>query len=112
MLGLNSADGDGVQKALATKDGAQYHAEDLSQARVETDQGLVYSAAIRENSDNYGRVIGAMGVYFDFQGEAQMILDDHMARDADDHGGRGADRRRLAVGVGGDRTGRLGAPGL
>ncbi|MDB5338415.1 MAG: hypothetical protein JWN70_4034 [Planctomycetaceae bacterium] len=81
VLGLNIADENWFQKALATKDGTQYHAQDLTQSRLETDQSLVYSAAIRENSDNYGKVIGAMGVFFDFQGEAQMILDDHMARD-------------------------------
>lgn len=81
VLGLNIADENWFQKALSTKDGTQYHAEDLTQSRIETDRSLVYSAAIRENSDNYGRAIGAMGVFFDFQGEAQMILDDHMARD-------------------------------
>ncbi|MEK6261900.1 MAG: cache domain-containing protein [Planctomycetota bacterium] len=86
VLGLNIADENWFQKAMATKDGTQYHAEDLAQSRVETDRSLVYSAAIRENSDNYGRVIGAMGVFFDFQGEAQMILDDHMARDAGNEG--------------------------
>lgn len=83
VLGLSVADENWFQKALSTKDGTQYHAEDLAQSRVEVEESLVYSAAIRENSDNYGRVIGAMGVFFDFQGEAQMILDDHMARDTD-----------------------------
>lgn len=83
VLGLNIADENWFQQALATKDGTQYHAEDLAHSRVETERSLVYSAAIRENSDNYGRIIGAMGVFFDFQGEAQMILDDHMARAAE-----------------------------
>lgn len=86
VLGLNIADENWFQKALATKDGTQYHAEDLTQSRVEIERSLVYSAAIRENSDNYGRVIGAMGVFFDFQGEAQMILDDQMARDTTEDG--------------------------
>jgi hypothetical protein len=86
VLGLNVAEENWFQQALATKDGTQYHAEDLMQSRVESEQSLIYSAAIREHSDNYGQVIGAMGVFFDFQGEAQMILDDHMARDASHDG--------------------------
>jgi hypothetical protein len=82
VVGLNVADENWFQKALATKDGTQYHAQDLTESKVEALESLIYSAAIRENSDNYGTVIGAMGVFFDFQGEAQMILQDHMSRDA------------------------------
>ena len=82
VLGLNVADESWFQQALATKDGTQYHAQDLTGSRIEeSTRSLIYSAGVRENSDNYGRVIGAMGVFFDFQGEAQMILEDHMPRD-------------------------------
>ncbi|WP_437230982.1 PDC sensor domain-containing protein [Planctomicrobium sp. SH661] len=78
VLGLNVSEENWFQKALATKDGTQYHVEDLTESSVEEHQSLVYSAAIRENSDNYGKIIGAMGIFFDFQGEAEMILKDHM----------------------------------
>jgi hypothetical protein len=83
VLGVNIADENWFQKALQTKDGTQYHSQDLNHSRIEDQQSLIYSAAIREQSDNYGRIIGAMGVFFDFQGEAQMILEDHMPRDPD-----------------------------
>ncbi|WP_020475156.1 cache domain-containing protein [Zavarzinella formosa] len=83
VLGLNVAGENWFQKALTTKDGTQYHAQDLTESSIETERSLIYSAGIREQSDNYGKVIGAMGVFFDFQGEAMMILEDHMSRDAD-----------------------------
>lgn len=83
LLGTNIAQEKWFQQALATKDGTQYHAEDLVTSKVERLKSLIYSAAIRENSDNYGRPIGVLGVFFDFQGEAQMILDDHMPHDGD-----------------------------
>ena len=83
VLGLNVAGETWFQKALTTKDGTQYHAQDLTESRVEAARSLVYSAGVRERSDNYGSVVGAMGVFFDFQGEAMMILEDHMSRDAD-----------------------------
>lgn len=69
-------------KALETKDGTEYHAEDLSVSLVEPDtQSLIYTTAVRSDADTNGRVIGVMGVYFDFQGEAQMILDDYLPKD-------------------------------
>jgi hypothetical protein len=81
VLGLNVAGENWFVLAMQTKDGTQYHAEDLSQSAVESQRSLVYSTAIREHSDNYGQAIGALGVFFDFQGEARMILEDHMPRD-------------------------------
>lgn len=83
VLGLNVSAEAWFQKALVTKDGTQYHAQDLTNSAVEQQSSLIYSAGIREQSDNYGKVIGAMGVFFDFQGEAMMILEDHMNRDED-----------------------------
>ena len=83
VLGLNVADENWFQKALVTRDGTQYHAQDLTDSGVEDRRSLVCSAGVREHGDNHGRVVGAMGVFFDFQGEAMMILEDHMSRDAD-----------------------------
>jgi hypothetical protein len=83
VLGLNVAKENWFLKALETKDGTQYHAQDLTASAVEPVRSLIYSTAIREHSDNYGNVIGVLGVFFDFQGEAGIILEDHMPRDAD-----------------------------
>ena len=69
-------------KAVATKDGTEYHAQDLAESVVEPGtQSLIYGTAVRSDADTNGSVIGAMGVYFDFQGEAQLILDDYLPKD-------------------------------
>ena len=76
VLGLRVDDEVWFSNALDTKDGTQYFAQDVTQSRVESTRSLVYSTAVREKSDNYGKVLGAMGVFFDFQDEATMILED------------------------------------
>ena len=82
VLGLDVSSENWFTKALATKDGTEYHAQDLADSAVELDsRSLIYSTAIRAEADTNGAVIGAMGVYFDFQGEAQMILDDYLPKD-------------------------------
>lgn len=80
VLGLNIAEERWFQEALETADGNQYFAQDLTTSKVEDLPSLVYTTAIRENSDTNGRIIGAMGIYFDFQGEAKIILDDYMPK--------------------------------
>lgn len=81
VLGLNIKEEEWFQKALATNDGTEYFAQDLADSIVENGQdSLVYSTAVRKNSDTNGKVIGAMGVFFDFQGEAKLILEDYMGR--------------------------------
>lgn len=69
------------KNALQTKCGADYCAQDLSPSVVEDTLSLVYSTAVRENSNENGNAIGTMGVFFDFQGEASIILEEYMPRD-------------------------------
>lgn len=83
VLGLNVSDEKWFNKAVETKDGTEYYAQDLRDSKVEDIPSLVYTTAIRENSDNAGSVIGAMGIYFDFQGEAGIIMQDYMPKDAE-----------------------------
>ena len=68
-------------KALATKNGTEYFAQDIYQSKVEDQLSLVYSTAVRENSEENGNITGAMGVFFDFQGEAKIILEEYMPLD-------------------------------
>jgi hypothetical protein len=83
VLGLRVADEQWFGKALATKNGTEYFAQDLSASVIEPQLSLVYSTAIRENSDENGCPIGTLGVFFDFQGEARIILDEYMPREAE-----------------------------
>lgn len=82
LLGCSMAHEGWFSDAMATKDGTHYAVRDLCSSDVEPSQpsSLIYSAAVRENGDSNGRPLGAMGVFFDFQGEAKMILDDYMPR--------------------------------
>jgi hypothetical protein len=81
VLGLNVNGEKWFQRALMTKNGAEYFALDITPSSVEDQLSLVYSTAVRENSDENGKTIGAMGVFFDFQGEAGIILEEYMPRD-------------------------------
>ncbi|MBN2713345.1 MAG: cache domain-containing protein [Planctomycetes bacterium] len=81
VLGLNIADTQWFTQAVKTRDGTEYFAQDLMHGKIEDMPSLVYTTAIRENVDNNGAVIGAMGILFDFQGEAKIILDDYMPTD-------------------------------
>lgn len=69
------------EEAVKTADGDEYYAQDITESSIEEQYSLVYSTAVREQSDINGNVIGALGIFFDFQDEAQIILNDHMACD-------------------------------
>lgn len=81
VLGMSVKEEDWFVKALNTKNGTEYFAQDICKSRVEDQLSLVYSTAVRENSDENGSVTGAMGVFFDFQGEAKIILEEYMPLD-------------------------------
>lgn len=83
ILGKNVSGENWFQRSLTTKNGTEYYAQDLSGSAVETQWSLVYTTAIRANSDENGAVVGSMGVFFDFQGEAKIILEEYMPRHPD-----------------------------
>ncbi|MDI3486236.1 MAG: hypothetical protein PWQ51_327 [Methanolobus sp.] len=78
VLGTRVNDEDWFIRALNTQNGTEYVAQDICPSKVEEQLSLVYSTAVRENSDERGNVLGAMGIFFDFQGEAGIILDEYM----------------------------------
>jgi hypothetical protein len=81
VLGMCVAGEDWFQRAMATKDSNSYIAQDLSPSALEDMLSLVYATAIRKDSHAGGDALGAMGVFFDFQGEARMILEDYLPLD-------------------------------
>jgi len=83
ILGLSISGESWFRKALETRNGTEYHAQDLGPSVVENCLSLVYATAVRESSNENGRSIGALGVFFDFQGEAALILEEYMPRDSD-----------------------------
>jgi|GEM_PF-206311 len=81
VLGLQINQEKWFIEALQSNSTNEYYAQDITYSKVEQQNSLVYATAIRSNSDESGEVIGAMGVFFDFQGEANLILDDYMPKD-------------------------------
>jgi len=61
--------------AIATQNGGEYAVADIS-----TNQPLggalvaSYATAIREGGDNNGRVLGALGIFFDWQPQAESVV--------------------------------------
>ncbi|WMW25619.1 cache domain-containing protein [Methanolobus sediminis] len=78
VLGLNVNDENWFTRALKTQNGTEYVAQDICSSKVEEQLSLVYSTAVRENSNERGNVLGTMGIFFDFQGETRIILDEYM----------------------------------
>lgn len=82
VLGLSVAQEAWFVNAQKTKNGTEYCAQDLKASALEPHLSLVYSTALREHSDQNGKVQGTMGVFFDFQDEAAIILEEYMPHDA------------------------------
>lgn len=80
VLGVDVSKEEWFRKALDTKDGTDYFVQDISNSSLEVDKSLIYSTALREKGDEQGKVIGAMGVLFDFQGESKIILNDYLPK--------------------------------
>lgn len=76
VLGKNVADETWFKRAMATADGNEYFAQDLTQSKLEDALSLIYSTAVRSNSEVKGQAIGGMGVLFDFDGESEIILNE------------------------------------
>lgn len=82
VIGLDVSSEPWFRQALQTKDGTDYHVQDVSRSVVEDEEdALIYSTAIRAGGEESGTAIGVMGVFFDFGGECQMILNDYLPKD-------------------------------
>ena len=80
VVGLDVSDESWFLRGLQTKDGTDYHVQDVASSKLEDLASLIYATAIRARGDENGEVIGVMGVLFDFQGECQIILNDYLPK--------------------------------
>lgn len=64
------------RQAISTRDGGEFGVADVTTV-PQLDNSLVasYSTAVRANGDNDGEVIGALGIFFDWQPQAQAVVD-------------------------------------
>lgn len=82
VLGVCVAQEQWFTRALKTASADHYYAQDLSESCLEDQLSLIYATAVRANGRSEGAAIGVMGIYFDFQGESSIILDDYMHSNA------------------------------
>jgi hypothetical protein len=69
-----------VRGALGTKSGDDYHVSDVALSPYHGDQEvLVYSTAIRAGGLPQGEILGALGVYFDWQVQGRAIVEKEAA---------------------------------
>jgi hypothetical protein len=85
LAGQNLAREDWVRAAMATHSGDAYAVGTVTPSRLhDSREALVYSAAVREGGASRGRVIGALGVYFDWQEQGRAIVHKEAALPAED----------------------------
>jgi hypothetical protein len=64
------------RNAMATASGDDYAVDDIARIpALENAPSATYSAAIREGGEANGRVLGVLGIHFDWRPQAQAIVD-------------------------------------
>jgi hypothetical protein len=74
--GANVAGTEWVQKALATRTGADFAACDITTSkRLGGAAVATYATAVRAGGRNEGKILGALGIFFDWQKQSQLVVD-------------------------------------
>jgi hypothetical protein len=85
LIGENLSREHWVKAALSTKSGDDYVVDVVAPSRPHGGrEALVYSTAVREGGALRGRVLGALGVYFDWQDQGHAIVHKEAALTAED----------------------------
>ena len=72
----NVANASWFRDAMQTRDGGEFAVADISvNNMLEGRTVATYATAIRENGDANGKVIGALGIFFDWQSQSQAVVD-------------------------------------
>lgn len=76
VRGVNLSDKDWFRAAAATKSGDDYAVERVQPSNLHNGRhAIVYAAGIREGGLPNGRLLGTLGVYFDWQQQGQSIVE-------------------------------------
>lgn len=68
------------QSAVALTSGDEYVADEVRHSRSQSGrQVLIYGTAVRERGETRGRIVGALGVYFDWELQGASIVRDEIA---------------------------------
>ncbi|MGQ0605368.1 MAG: methyl-accepting chemotaxis protein [Candidatus Nitrosotenuis sp.] len=76
-LGSDVSNTDWFQTALSTSSSKEFGFQTISRCPLINGQlSVIYSCAVRENGDSDGKILGVLGVVFDWDGLAQKIMYD------------------------------------
>ncbi|HEY3736309.1 MAG TPA: methyl-accepting chemotaxis protein [Jatrophihabitans sp.] len=75
VLGSNVSGQTWFRKAMGTHNGGEYAVDDVSTSRALHGATVAtYATAVREDGEESGRVIGVLGIFFDFAPQAKDIV--------------------------------------
>ena len=76
VLGADVTAAPWFQHAMATKDGTEFVVDDITVAPLLGGEPVAtYATAVREGGTARGKVIGALGIFFDWGRQSQAIVD-------------------------------------
>ncbi len=89
VIGTNVTNESWFRQAIGTKDGGEFGVADVTTV-PQLDNALVasYSTAVRSHGETDGEVIGALGIFFDWQPQAQAVVDGVRLTDDERHRSR------------------------
>ncbi len=100
VMGLDYETAVWFREALATRSGDEYVSDEVRQSRSQSGrQVLIFGTAVRAGGRTDGKVLGALGVYFDWEKQGATIVSDDIALSP-------SDRERTTVMLV-DRNGRV-----
>ncbi len=76
-LGADVSNTHWFRAAMATQKGDEYAVDDIYNCSLHNSRAMaVYSAAVRQNAELTGSILGVLGVFFDWQEQARGIVKD------------------------------------
>lgn len=73
LIDKNLSDEPWFNGAINTSNGLEFFVQDVDACRLTGNQAVIYSAAVREGGDTYGKVLGVLAVVFDWA-QADFIV--------------------------------------
>jgi hypothetical protein len=99
--GLNVGETEWFRKALETRTGVEFVACDITTSKVLNGAAVAtYATAVRAGGQTDGKIIGALGIFFDWEKQSQVVVDSVRLAEQEREGTRcmivNADRKIIA----------------
>ena len=74
-VGIDVSDKEWFRQAMATKSGGEYAVADIENNETLSGKAVAtYATAVRADGEEDGEIVGAMGIFFDWEEQAQSIV--------------------------------------